>query len=140
MRIAGGVIAIVVGAIMTIWQSISAFLTGGVATLAESGSQAAGRATQVGAGADSLAQVATVATVGMVWAYLFLAIGIAIFILGVVVTTQVKHGATVLITALGAGTLAIAIVMTGSVLDFLFGLFVLIGGALAYFGTKQAAR
>ena len=137
MRVAGGVIATVVGAIMIIWQSISAFVTGGVATLAESGSEVAGRGTEVGAGAGNLAQLATT---GMVWAYLFLAVGIATFILGVVVTTQVKRGATMMLAALGAGTLAIAIAVTGGMLDFLFGLFVLIGGALAYFGTQQGAR
>ena len=128
MTIAGGVIAIVVGAIQTILAAAAAWFTGAASQIVE----AAGDGTEAGADLAAAAQGA------VFWSYVGLIIGLATFVLGIVVIVQKKRGpATIL---LGVGILAIVITLINfvAVFQLLWPGLILLAGILAFLGTKDA--
>ncbi len=128
MTIAGGVIAIVVGAIQTILAAIAAWFTGAASSIVE----AAGEGTEAGA------ELAAAAQGAVLWSYISLFIGLATFILGIVVLVQKKRGPATVLLAVGVVSVLIALINFVAVFQLLWPGLILLAGILAFLGTKQA--
>ena len=129
MTIAGGVIAIVVGVIQTILAAIAAWFTGAASQIVEAASD----------GTEASAELAAATQGAVVWAYLSLAIGLATFILGIVVIVQKKQGPAAILLAVGVISVAIALFNFVAVFQLLWPGLILLAGILAFLGTKNSA-
>ena len=128
MTIAGGVIAIVVGAIQTILAAIAAWFTGAASQFVEAASD----------GSQAGADLAAAAQGAVLWSYLGLILGLATFVLGIVVLVQKKRGPATILLAVGILSVLIALINFVAVFQLLWPGLILLAGILAFLGTKEA--
>ena len=121
--------AIVVGVIQTILAAIAAWFTGAASQFVEAASD----------GTEASAELAAATQGAVVWSYLSLAIGLATFILGIVVIVQKKQGPAMILLAVGVISVAIALFNFVAVFQLLWPGLILLAGILAFLGTKNSA-
>ena len=131
MRIAGGVIALIVGIIQTIVSALAVFAVGVVSSLADSAAGANAQTAQAVAEAQG-----TVAAVTF-WVYISLAVGLLTFVFGILALSQKTAINGVVIIVLGAVGVVMAILGGGGVLTLLWPGLIVLAGLLAFFGAKQ---
>lgn len=140
MRVAGGVIAIVVGVIQTILMALAVFASEAIDTAAVD-AEARQQLEEAAAGGDETAQAAldAMASMGDVGWYLwiFLIVSIVVVILGIMICASKSPSNGLILAVLGAALVVVAIIFSAGILSILWNALFLLAGILGYLGAKQ---
>ncbi|MCA8934481.1 MAG: hypothetical protein KDA49_18515 [Rhodospirillaceae bacterium] len=128
MRIAGGIIALVVGLIQLIFSATAAFVVDVAGDI-------------VDAAAESNAQIEAAASMNSaaIWVYVSLAVGLLTFIFGILALAQKKTFNGLVIIVLGIVGVVMAILAGGGVIGLLWPGLIVLAGVFAFLGAKQTA-
>lgn len=139
MRIAGGVIGIVVGVIQTILMALAVF--GAEAVQTEIDDAQRQQLEEAAAGGDANAQAAldAMAAIGDVGWYLwiFLIVSIVVVILGIMICASKNPMNGMLLAVIGVVLIVLAIIFNAGILSILWNALFLLAGILGYMGAKQ---
>lgn len=139
MRIAGGVIAIVVGVIQTILMAIAVFATDAMDTVLSETDRT--QLEEAAAGGDTNAQAAldAMAAVGDVgWTlWIFLIVSIVVVILGIMICASKNPMNGLILAVIGVVLIVLAIIWDAGILSILWNALFLLAGILGYMGAKQ---
>jgi len=139
MRVAGGVIAIVVGVIQTILMALAVFATDAI----DSGLTAENQQQleEAAAGGDANAQAAldAMAAVGDVgWTlWIFLIVSIVVVILGIMICASKNPMNGLILAVIGVVLIVLSIIWSAGILSILWNALFLLAGILGYMGAKQ---
>lgn len=141
MRVAGGVIGIVVGVIQTILMALAVF--GAEAVQTEIDDAQRQQLEEAAAGGDANAQAAldAMAAIGDVGWYLwiFLIVSIVVVILGIMICASKNPMNGMLLAVIGVVLIVLAIIFNAGILSILWNALFLLAGILGYMGAKQQA-
>lgn len=139
MRVAGGVIGIVVGVIQTILMALAVF--GAEAVQTEIDDAQRQQLEEAAAGGDANAQAAldAMAAIGDVGWYLwiFLIVSIVVVILGIMICASKNPMNGMLLAVIGVVLIVLAIIFNAGILSILWNALFLLAGILGYMGAKQ---
>ncbi|MCB9958512.1 MAG: hypothetical protein H6843_07925 [Rhodospirillaceae bacterium] len=129
MRIAGGIIALVVGLIQLIISATAAFFVDVAGDIV----QAAAESNQQQVEAqEAMASAA-------IWVYVSLAVGLLTFIFGILAIAQKKPSNGMVIIVLGIVGVVMAILGGGGIIGLLWPGLIVLAGVFAFIGAKQPA-
>ncbi|MGF1627421.1 MAG: hypothetical protein ACFCVH_21280 [Alphaproteobacteria bacterium] len=139
MRVAGGVIAIVVGVIQTILMAIAVFATDALDTALTDTDRT--QLEEAAAGGDANAQAAldAMSAVGDVgWTlWIFLIVSIVVVILGIMICASKNPMNGLILAVIGVVLIVLAIIWDAGILSILWNALFLLAGILGYMGAKQ---
>ena len=149
MKIAGGVIAIVVGVIQFILSAIAVLFTEGVSAVADAAGgveQAQNRIAELEAQGASQAEIDAArsaldmldTTVGaaVTLSWIFLLIGLATFVLGIMVLSMRSQPVGVALAAVGVVAVVIALVLGGGLGSLVWSGLIVLAGVFGWLGAK----
>jgi hypothetical protein len=135
MRIAGGVIAIVVGVIQTILMALATLFVSGAETLTEAAQEAGAELTEEQqAAAAELADAA--GSISWIF-YVLLIVSIVVVVLGIMICASKSPTNGILVAVIGIVLLVLAIISGGDILSIIWNALIVLAGVLGYMGAKQ---
>ena len=135
MRIAGGVIAIVVGVIQTILMALATLFTSGVETLTDAAQEGGSERTEEQA--PAAAEMAeAVGSIGWIF-WVLLIVSIIVVVLGIMICASKNPTNGLIVAVIGVVLLVLAIVSSGDILSIIWNALIVLAGVLGYMGAKQ---
>lgn len=137
MRIAGGVIAIVVGVIQTILMAIAVLFSGVADEIVEAAQEAQVEAGEAADPAAAAAISEAASAIGWV-AWVLLIVSIVVVILGIMICAAKNPTHGLIVAIIGVVLLVLAIVQGGDILlPIIWNGLIILAGVLGYMGAKQ---